>query len=108
MNAHQEKLVKLIQQAGTRYESWKVFSDFTNMMACDISTHCDLRTREEREEQYLHTIKSYDKETQALFPQMCAELVLALTFSIPQGAGKRVVARLSGGCNKERAARRGS
>ena len=79
MNAHQDKLVKLIQKAGTRYEDWKVFSDFTLMLACAISTHCDLRTSEEREEQYKKTIGSYDKETQALFPQMCAELVLALT-----------------------------
>lgn len=77
-NAHQGKLVKLIQQAGTRYDAWKVFSDFTLMFACAISTHCDLRTSEEREEQYRKALRSYDKETQALFPQMCAELVLAL------------------------------
>lgn len=76
---HQAKLVKLIQQAGSRYDSWKVFSDFALMLACDISTHCDLRTSDEREEQYKKTIAGYDKETQKLFPEMCAELVLALT-----------------------------
>lgn len=76
---HQAKLVKLIQQAGSRYDSWKVFSDFALMLACAISTHCDLRTSDEREEQYKKTIAGYDKETQKLFPEMCAELVLALT-----------------------------
>ena len=77
-SAHQAKLVKLIQQAGTRYDAWKVFSDFVDLLACAISNRVDLRSYDEREEHYMKVIGGYDKETQALFPQMAGELTLAL------------------------------
>lgn len=78
MNEHQDKLIKLLMNAGLKYDTWRVFSDFLFMSAAAISNAVDKAQFDEREKQYLATIKRYDKETQATFPQMLAELAMAL------------------------------
>lgn len=72
--------MKLLQQTGVRYDLWNVFSDWLYMFAAAISNSCDPRQKEEREAQYMRLIKKYNKETQQLFPQMCAELTMALDY----------------------------
>ena len=78
MNEHREKLIKLLLDAGSRYDLWRVFSDFLDMTAIAISNSVDWPQRKAREERYLTIMKRYDKDTRMLFPQMVAELTMAL------------------------------
>ena len=75
---HKTELLKLIMNAGSRYDVWRVFSDFCEMLADAISNSVDWPQRKEREADYRKLIGQYDKDTQKLFPQMAAELTAAL------------------------------
>lgn len=72
------ELLKLIMNAGSRYDVWRVFSDFCEMLADAISNSVDWPQCKEREADYRKLIGQYDKDTQKLFPQMAAELTAAL------------------------------
>lgn len=77
--SHDKNLVKLITTVGAHYGTWEVFADFLEMAAlslCNAADHGPLRA--EREAQYLRTVKKYEKKYLDMFPQMLAELVLAM------------------------------
>jgi type I restriction-modification system DNA methylase subunit len=78
MNEHKRNIIKLIEQASYRHSSWQVFSDFVEMVALSISNSVDSRQYKERELRYLDIIRTYEHKEGELFPQMFAELVLAL------------------------------
>lgn len=53
---------------------YAVFSDFVRM--CAISIYNTFAKNKEMEKVYLNTIKAYEKEDQALFPKMFADLIM--------------------------------
>lgn len=60
-----------------RHGIYQVFSDFLTLAACSLSNAIDRRFYDEREKQYMDTIKRYSKEEADKFPHMLALLVQA-------------------------------
>lgn len=58
----------------TKYDAYTVLYDFVKM--CAISIYNAFAKNEKMEQEYLTTIKKYDKETQQIIPRMFAKLVL--------------------------------
>ncbi|MHB9110424.1 MAG: N-6 DNA methylase [Armatimonadota bacterium] len=77
-NPHQKALLKLVEACRYRYDLWNLWRDACEMWALAISNAVDLRQYDARECRYLEIIGHYDKETQARFPQMLGELVMAM------------------------------
>lgn len=65
---------KTFEYLSTRYGEINVFSDFLKMFS--ISIYNSFAKNQEMEQQYLHTINSYEKEDRELFPKMVANLVM--------------------------------
>jgi len=61
-----------------RWRSWDIWTDFLTMAACAISNAVDKLHYDEREELYLRTINKYSKEEQMLFPELFAQVIMAL------------------------------
>lgn len=70
-----ETFNKLVSE---RNRPWDIWKDFVLMSACAISNAVDKSHYDEREERYLKTIAKYTKEEQNLFPQLLAEMTVAL------------------------------
>lgn len=85
---HRKNLVKLLQAASRRHNLWEVFGDFVEMAAIAMANSVDLLQRTRREERYLALIRRYEPTEQKLFPQMLAELTLALEFGPDDVLGK--------------------
>jgi len=77
-NPHKDNIVKMLEGLCHCHSPWTVFSDFVELYAISISNPVDKRQFDVREERYLATIKRYTPDEQQKFPQMFAELVLAL------------------------------
>ena len=73
---HRQELARLIKQAAYSTPTWRVWDDLMFMGAATIA-QCFERVQS-REDEYLKRMGQYDKKTQALFPQMFAEIVEAL------------------------------
>lgn len=73
-----QPFVKLFRELTYRWTPWEVWQDFITMYACAISNTVDKSHFEEREALYLKRIQKYNKKEQGLFPQLAAEVVLAL------------------------------
>lgn len=71
-------LVKLIERMAYSHGRWEVFSDFLALSACTISNAVDPVHREERERQYMEIIGHYTHDEVQLFPEMLAELTIAM------------------------------
>lgn len=61
-----------------RHRAWDIWRDFIIMFACTLSNPVDKSHYNEREERYMKIIKKYNKEEQAIFPELVAQTVLAL------------------------------
>jgi len=63
-----------------RKSSWEVWADFVSMAAISISNAFDRegKPHDDREKQYLRTIKGYNQAEQEVFPKLFALLVEAL------------------------------
>lgn len=70
-----ETFNKLVSE---RNRPWDIWRDFVLMTACAFSNAVDKAHYDEREDRYMKTIAKYRKEEQALFPQLLAELTMAL------------------------------
>lgn len=83
-NPHRNTVLKIIQKLGQVHSVWDVFSDFVALGALCIANGADKKTDcwEKREKQYLDTISKYTPDEQKLFPEMFAELVLALEYEL--------------------------
>lgn len=75
---HRKNLIKLIAANGYRHSHWQVFSDFMELSAISLSNAVDWSQRDGREARYMEVIDRYSKEEVARFPQMLAELVMAM------------------------------
>ena len=71
-------IAKLINGLGYRHSPWQTFSDFVEASALSISNSVDWPQREKREDRYMQLIKRYEPKELAVFPQILAELVMAL------------------------------
>ena len=69
-----KKFNKTYEYLSTRYGELTVFNDFVKMAA--ISIYNALAKNQEMEKEYLHTINTYEKEDQNLFPEMLANLLM--------------------------------
>ena len=81
-NPHKEKMIKLINSVGYQHSTWGVFNDFVEMGAIAVANTTDKSNFDEREKRYLAIIKTYQPEVQAIFPELLAELTLALEYSL--------------------------
>lgn len=73
-----QPFIKLYRELTYRWTPWEVWQDFVTMYACAISNAVDKSHFDEREAMYLKRIQKYSKKEQELFPQLAAEVVLAL------------------------------
>ena len=73
-----QPFVKLFRELTYRWTPWEVWQDFVTMYACAISNAVDKSHFEKREELYFKRIQKYNKKEQEIFPQLAAEVVLAL------------------------------
>lgn len=77
-SVHCKAIVDGLKSIATRHSLWSVFEDWIKMSAISIRNAVDHHQWQEREEEYLKTIKKYSPEEQSIFPKLLAELVLAL------------------------------
>jgi hypothetical protein len=75
---HQKRLVQLINELGYRHSHWQVFADFVEIGAISISNAVDLGPREQREQRYMEVVRRYKPDEVAKFPEMFAEVTMAL------------------------------
>lgn len=73
-----KEFLKTFHKLTYRWRSWDIWTDFVTLVACTISNTVDKLHYEEREATYMRVITKYNKEEQALFPELFAQLVLAL------------------------------
>ena len=70
--------VKRIMALSPRHSLWEVWSDFITMFACALSNRFDRAHFEEREAMYMKIIGKYDEKERKVFPELVADVVLAL------------------------------
>ena len=73
-----KEFMQIFRQLTYRWRSWDIWTDFVTMTACTISNAVDQTHYDEREKLYLRTINKYNKEEQQLFPELFANIVMAL------------------------------
>lgn len=76
-NAEKEFL-NVFRQLTTRHRVFDVWRDFIVMFACTLSNVTDMAHYREREERYLKIIRKYNKQEQALFPELIGHTVETL------------------------------
>lgn len=76
----QQQFSNLFTDLCQRKSSWEVWADFVAMAAIAISNAFDRegKTHDDREKQYIRTIKRYNQTEQQIFPTLLALLVKAL------------------------------
>lgn len=73
-----KEFIKVFNKLTTRHRAWDVWRDFIIMYACALSYAVDKSHYDEREKRYLKIIKKYNMQEQALFPELVAQIVVAL------------------------------
>lgn len=76
--------LRIFKQLTYRHNPWNVWQDFITMSACALSNPVDKQHYEEREALYMKTIKQYNKQEQALFPELFANTVMSLDSNLEQ------------------------
>lgn len=79
-----KSFIESFHKVTARHNAGAVWNDFIFIVACSISNTVDKSHFEHREEQYLSTIKKYDKSEQELFVKMYADIVMALEYEPEQ------------------------
>ena len=70
-NDQQQQIVKLLNAMNGKYSHWQIWQDFITMMAIAIANRFPGPNWQEREDEYLKTVKKYsEKEQQALVEMM--------------------------------------
>ena len=75
---YQEFRSKFQQLLSPRSRPIDIWRDFIVMSACAISNTVDKSHYDEREKRYLETINKYEKSQQHIFPELYADVVMAL------------------------------
>jgi len=84
-NKHFQSMLKIIKEMAYSRDIWEIFYDFLEMGAIAVSNCVDLNQYEAREKQYMTVIHKYTSEHQKLFPELLAQLVLALDCEFQRG-----------------------
>jgi type I restriction-modification system DNA methylase subunit len=79
-NEHYTEITKIFNKLTYSRDRWEIFCDFLELSATCISNSLDFTHFDEREKLYLDIIKKYTPEHQKLFPEMFAQLILALEY----------------------------
>lgn len=75
---YQEFRSKFQQLLSPRSRPIDIWRDFIVMSACAMSNTVDKSNYDEREKRYLETINKYEKSQQHIFPELYADVVMAL------------------------------
>lgn len=81
---YRKEFLNTFQKLTYRYRAWDIWRDFIIMFACSLSNPVDKTHYEEREKRYLRIIQKYNKQEQALFPELAAHTVMALEVNSEQ------------------------
>lgn len=73
-----KEFLTIFRRLTSRYRAWDIWRDFVTMLACSISNAVDRTHFEQREARYMRIIQKYNKQEQALFPELAAQTVMAL------------------------------
>lgn len=73
-----KEFLKAFNRLTYRHRAWDIWRDFITMFACSISNPLDKTNYDEREKMYMKTIRKYNKQEQAIFPELAAHTVMAL------------------------------
>lgn len=76
--SHKKEMIKLFEKVSYRHNLWTVYSDFLEMSAITLSNSVDFINRSKREKRYMDIISGYSREEGKIFPELFAELVMAL------------------------------
>lgn len=72
------RFIKIFNTLMMKHASWKIWVDFISMFAAAISNSIAKNNFDERESEYLKTIKQYSPAEQKMFAELCAIMVNAL------------------------------
>lgn len=75
---YRKEFLKTFQKLTYQHRAWDIWRDFVIMFACSLSNPVDKTHYDERERRYLCIIQKYNKQEQALFPELAAHTVMAL------------------------------
>lgn len=75
---HRKEFIRIFRQLTYTHHGWDVWRDFVIMTSCAFSNAVDKRYFDDREKMYMRAIKKYNKQDQKLFPDLLANMVLAL------------------------------
>lgn len=78
VDAQKRPFAKKLLGLSGRYSVWEVWSDFITIFACALSNSFDRAHFEKREKEYLRIIGKYEPKEQGVFPDLVAEVTLAL------------------------------
>lgn len=75
---HRKNFIRLFNSLCGRHSPGNIWSDFITMAAISISNVVDQSNAQKREQQYQDIVSKYQENELLIFPDMLAELVLAL------------------------------
>lgn len=78
MSQDAKHIFNLLRELSYRYDLVRVWQDFILLFACAISNAVDKKHFAERERLYKKTIERYNEQEQSIFPQIAAEIIMAL------------------------------
>lgn len=77
-NEHQKKVVQLFGKLTGRFNLWKLWGDFIQMAAIEISNSVDLGNKNARNEEYKRIALQYTPEDMDVFAQILSEIVMGM------------------------------
>jgi len=78
VDALKRPFTKLMMTLYPRHNLWEVWSDFITTFACALSNRFDRAHYEKREAMYKKLISKYDEKERMVFPELVADMVMAL------------------------------
>lgn len=98
---YEKDFQKTFERLTGKHRAGDVWNDFVVMTACTLSNPVDKMHYEEREARYLSIIRKYDKQEQQMFPELIAQMVMALELNPEQDFLGKIYTEL-GLCDKRR------
>lgn len=74
----EKEFLKTFNKLTSRHRAWDVWRDLIVMYACTLSNAVDRSNYDAREKRYMRIIKRYGKEEQLIFPELVAQMTMAL------------------------------
>lgn len=74
----EREFLKTFNKLTACHRAWDVWRDLIIMYACALSNAVDKTNYDAREKRYMQIIKKYNKEEQQIFPELVAQITMAL------------------------------